>query len=340
MELRLDGTGGPLGWPEPGCPCASCARASAAPRRPYGVALDGHPLASGPPPGARAVPGGFAVGTRLLYAAGPGAVPEADGGPYDVVLLDLAAAPYRLGSLRRAGVVGTVTRVVPAWLDHRWRSPDELGRRLAQWGVPGVEDGARVPLAPYGEPGEGPSSVAGRTLVIGGSRSGKSEEAELRLAGAPDVTYVATGPRGDGDPAWQARIAAHRARRPAHWRTEESTDPAPLLARPRTGALLIDGIGTWLAATLDECGVWDAPATGDGPEHTRVRSRLDALVSAWRAARMPVVAVTDDVGGGLIPDSPGGRYFRDLLGTLNQRLAAESERVVQVVAGRAVELPG
>lgn len=357
MELRFDGTGGPRGWPEPGCPCASCARAGAAPRRPYEVLLDGRPLAEGA--------GGLAVDGRLLYVDGPATFAGPEGGqtaaaepgdgrtpfaasgdgPYDVVLLDLAADPYRLGALRRAGVIGAATRVVPLWLDHRWRSPAELRRRLAQWGVPGVEDGTSVPLAPYGEPdAEGPGmgpryGGAGRTLVIGGSRSGKSEEAELRLAGAPDVTYVATGPRGDGDPAWRARIAAHRERRPAHWRTEETADLPPLLARPRSGALLIDGIGTWLAATLDDCGVWDAPAVGDGPEHTRVRTRLDALVSAWRAARMPVVAVTDDVGGGLIPDSPGGRYFRDLLGTLNQRLAAESEQVVQVVAGRATELP-
>jgi len=333
MELRITGTGGPRGWPEPACPCASCARAAAAPRRPYAVTLDGGPLADG----ARPVPGGLAVGARLLAADGHGAVPAPGDGPYDVVLLDLAADPYQLGALRHDGVIGAATRVLPLWLDHRWRSPAEAGRRLAQWGVPEVADGARVPVAPYAGP---PSAVSGRTLVIGGSRSGKSEEAELRLAGAPDVTYVATGPGGDGDPAWRARVAAHRERRPAHWRTTETTDLAPLLTRPRTGALLIDGVGTWLAATLDDCGVWDAPAIGDGPEHTRVRARLDALVAAWRAARVPLVAVTDDVGGGLVPESAGGRYFRDLLGTLNQRLAAESEQVVQVVAGRAVEMPG
>ena len=70
-------------------------------------------------------------------------------------------------------------------------------------------------------------------LVLGGARSGKSERAELRLAGEPDVTYVATGNRGTDDPDWAARVAAHRARRPAWWRTAETTDLAGLLGTAR-----------------------------------------------------------------------------------------------------------
>ena len=92
-------------------------------------------------------------------------------------------------------------------------------------------------------------------LVLGGARSGKSERAELRVAGEPEVTYVATGPDGAGDPEWAARVAAHRARRPAWWRTAETTDLAGVLRTAR-GAVLIDGIGTWLAAVMDECGAW------------------------------------------------------------------------------------
>ena len=100
-------------------------------------------------------------------------------------------------------------------------------------------------------------------LVLGGARSGKSERAELRLAGEPEVTYVATGNRGADDPDWAARVAAHRARRPAWWRTAETTDLAGLLATAR-GALLIDGIGTWLAAVLDECGLGRRRRRGAG----------------------------------------------------------------------------
>ncbi len=114
--------------------------------------------------------------------------------------------------------------------------------------------------------------------------------------------------------------------------------------------LLIDGIGTWLAAVLDEAGMWAAqespgPALGDqggtNPDPAAVvQFRIDELVAAWRQTCALVVAVTDQVGSGLVPAYPAGRVFRDQLGWLNQRLAAESELNLQVVAGRVATLPG
>ena len=181
-----------------------------------------------------------------------------------------------------------------------------------------------------------------RVLVLGGARSGKSEQAELRLAGEPDVTYVATGPvgrggsgdgRGPGDREWAARVAAHRARRPAWWRTAETTDLAGVLAGAR-GALLIDGIGTWLAAAMDECGAWDGSADSAG----QLAARIAGLVGAWRQTGAYVVAVSDEAGLGVVPGTPAGRLFRDELGRLNQMLAAESEEAELVVAGRVVPL--
>jgi adenosylcobinamide kinase/adenosylcobinamide-phosphate guanylyltransferase len=159
-------------------------------------------------------------------------------------------------------------------------------------------------------------------LVMGGARSGKSERAELRLAGEPEVTYVATGPSGAGDPDWAARVAAHRARRPAWWRTVETTDLAGVLG-PARGAVLIDGIGTWLAAVL-----------GEGALARRTRE----LLAAWRQAEAYVVAVSDETGLGVVPGTPAGRRFRDELGRLNQALAAESEEAELVVAGRVLPL--
>jgi len=182
-----------------------------------------------------------------------------------------------------------------------------------------------------------------RVLVLGGARSGKSERAELRLAGEPDVTYVATGPTGagpagvgpagTGDPDWAARVAAHRARRPTWWRTAETTDLADVLATAR-GALLIDGIGTWLAAVLDDYGAWD----GRGSARDELASRIAELIGAWRQTSAHVVAVSDETGLGVVPATPAGRLFRDELGRLNQALAAESEEAELVVAGRVLPL--
>jgi len=173
-------------------------------------------------------------------------------------------------------------------------------------------------------------------LVLGGARSGKSARAELRLAGEPDVTYVAAGAGRADDAEWAARVAAHRARRPAWWRTTETTDLAGVLAAAR-GALLIDGIGTWLAAVLGECGAW---AGGGDRWAARLAARTEELVRAWRQTRARVVAVSDEAGLGVVPGTRAGRLFRDELGRLNQALAAESEETELVIAGRALPLPG
>ena len=137
-------------------------------------------------------------------------------------------------------------------IDHRVPTETELARRAALWGVRAVPDGAvidtREPASPLPPPPR-------RTLLLGGTRSGKSAEAELRLAAEPEVLYVATGPSGGDDPEWLRRIDAHRSRRPAHWGTVETTDLAGLL-RTATAPMLIDGLGTWVAAVFDECDAW------------------------------------------------------------------------------------
>ena len=154
-----------------------------------------------------------------------------------------------------------------------------------------------------------------------------------RAAGSVGAGGTA-GPEGTGgDPEWAARVAAHRARRPAWWRTAETTDLAGVLAGAR-GALLIDGIGTWLAAVMDECGAWD----GSADSAARLAARIAGLVGAWRQTRAYVVAVSDEAGLGVVPVTPAGRRFRDELGQLNQVLAAESEETELVVAGRIVPL--
>lgn len=300
-----------------------------------------------------AVPGGFDVtgpdGSRLLLAAGPGYQPQPPAGaaPYDLALLDLLDSPAQLGWLRQTGLVHAQATVVALYTDHRVSSAAEVARRCELWQARhGADDQVFTSSAGLQQPaGERPQ----RTLIVGGARSGKSTEAELRLAAEPYVTYVAAGPwqswtgtDGQPDTEWAARVARHRARRPSWWRTTETLDVAGQLRHP-DGALLVDGIGTWLAGVMDSAGLWqDADSAGIAQPRPAdiVRAEIDNLVDAWRQTAAVVVAVTDEAGSGLVPPYPAGRVFRDELGWLNQRLAAESELVMHVVAGRLTILPG
>jgi adenosylcobinamide kinase/adenosylcobinamide-phosphate guanylyltransferase len=165
-----------------------------------------------------------------------------------------------------------------------------------------------------------------RVLVLGGSRSGKSAHAESLLADVEQVTYVATASTAPGDTDWAARVAAHRARRPATWTTVESTAPSTLLSG---GPFLVDSITTWVAALMDETGVWrDEPGAAE-----RLAARCDALVNAWAMTPASVVAVSDEVGLGVVPETRSGRLFRDTLGAVNQRLAGTADQVWFVIAG-------
>lgn len=370
MDALLIGTGGAGGWPQPDCSCASCmrARAAGAGRRSTEVLLDGELALL---PGARparataggtarhtviAIPGGWDItgadGSRLLAAGGPGMIPEPPDGTaaYDLALLDLVASPAQIGRLRAAGLLHRRSTVATIYADHRTGSAAELTRRCELWGVLAGQDGQLLT-------GPAPDTIAAapvrphRTLILGGARSGKSREAELRLSAEPSVTYLAAGPwpddswtgeNGEPDAEWAARVAAHRAARPSWWRTEESLDLAGALRR-ESGAILIDGIGTWLAAIMEQSGVWAVPGRGpagngraqDNPERL-LAGRIEELMAAWRQTGALVVAVTDQVGSGLVPVYQAGRRFRDQLGWLNQRLAAESEVTVLVVAGQVM----
>lgn len=170
--------------------------------------------------------------------------------------------------------------------------------------------------------------------MTGGVRSGKSRHAEALVAGLPSVTYVAPGPTTaeDPDPDWAARIEAHRHHRPGHWTTLETRD---LVAALRTdGPVIVDCLGTWLTAVLDGRGLWDAPA---GDAATVVRALAEDAAAVLRT-RDQVVLVTNEVGLGVVPAHRSGRLFRDLLGMVNQQLAAACDEVHLVVAGRVIRL--
>jgi adenosylcobinamide kinase/adenosylcobinamide-phosphate guanylyltransferase len=214
--------------------------------------------------------------------------------------------------------------------------------------------------------------------VLGGARSGKSVTAERLLAGHAHVDYVATGPvPGPGDPEWAARVLIHQQRRPAGWRTIETLDverelarapaaaaglaaadagpvaaaaglaaadagpvaAAPGLAAADTGPVaaapvLVDCLSTWLAGVMDLCGMWAGQSGAD----QALAHRTQALAEAWRATRRHVVAVSNEVGSGVVPATVSGRRFRDELGSLNARIAAECDEVWLCTAGIARRL--
>jgi adenosylcobinamide kinase/adenosylcobinamide-phosphate guanylyltransferase len=281
----------------------------------------------------------------LLWAAGSGPLPEitlqalegADlvaavldarpGGTEDGAGLVLA---HQIARLRRAGALADDARLVAAGLCHTGPTPPRFARHAGAWGVDVLPDG--TPLWAAGRSLS--AAPARRTVVLGAAASGKSLVAESLLAALPDVVYVATGPQPDGtDPAWTARVAAHRRRRPAWWSTIEGGEPADLLARPGP-ALLVDSLGTWLSAAMTGAGCWDEqPGWRD-----RLRQQVDDLVAAWRQAARPVVAVAEEVGWGVVPATASGGHFRDALGGLNRRICEESEQVLLVVAGRPIDL--
>jgi adenosylcobinamide kinase/adenosylcobinamide-phosphate guanylyltransferase len=279
---------------------------------------------------------GYAVqsprGLRMLYlppGCGPAGLPEQDGRPYDLVLLDAARRPDALARLRAAGAVTRTTDVIAVHLDHDTPPEPELTRRLAALGARAVPDGTTLVVGDYQQVPDVPR----RTLVLGGARSGKSAEAERRLAAFPGVVYVATGGTRADDPDWTHRVAQHRDRRPPGWRTEETCDLLPLLADSDGPPLLIDCLALWLTHTMDAAGAW-----ADGASLDEVHTRTAQLVAAWRATRRTVVAVSNEVGSGVVPATPAGRRFRDELGRLNAALSAESEQVLLIVAGNPVTL--
>lgn len=175
-----------------------------------------------------------------------------------------------------------------------------------------------------------------RVLVTGGVRSGKSFHAESLVLAAPDVTYVAPGPttEEDPDPDWAVRVARHQERRPEHWSTLETRDIATAI-REAEGAVVVDCLGTWLSAQIDELDGWD---TVREDWEAVLMTRLDEIVEALATTEKTVVLVTNEVGMGIVPEQRSGRIFRDLLGIVNQRVAAECDQVLLVVAGRAISL--
>jgi adenosylcobinamide kinase/adenosylcobinamide-phosphate guanylyltransferase len=291
-----------------------------------------------------------AEGARLLYATDTGPLPAptvaaVSDAAFDVVLLeetfgdhldhgtahlDLATFPDQVRRLREVGAVTDHTDLVAVHLSHHNPPIRLLSSRLQPWGARVVADGAVLTAGLTSKS----SAVAAphRTLVLGGARSGKSRHAEALLAAEPDVTYVATAAPRPDDAEWAERVTAHRVRRPAHWHTLETGDVADVLLSAAPGQpILVDCLTLWLTRVLDESDAWDG-------DTSLADKQVERLLDAWRRTEARVVVVSNEVGQGVVPQTASGRLFRDLHGRLNAAVAAASDDVTFMLAGRPVQL--
>ncbi len=170
-----------------------------------------------------------------------------------------------------------------------------------------------------------------RTLILGGVRSGKSRLAErLARASGRAVTYVATANAGD-DAELQARIATHRARRPADWQlVEEPLALATTLEQvcAPDHCVLVECLTLWLANLI-----WH-------PDTQRLEHELNALDACLPRLPGQLILVGNEVNLGVIPADATTRAYCDRSGELHQRLAAVCDRVVLTVAGLPLVVKG
>jgi adenosylcobinamide kinase / adenosylcobinamide-phosphate guanylyltransferase len=180
-------------------------------------------------------------------------------------------------------------------------------------------------------------------FITGPVRSGKSAfGVRLALESAAAVTYIATAAGAPEDAEWRARLTRHVRDRPASWRTVE-TAGMPLREQlalfhhaQRGGCLLVDALGTWLAARI--------AARIDLLEidYTVLESQLDSeaaqFVDAILASPSDVIAVSEQIGWDVVPVAASARIFRDAMGRMVQRLAKHADRIFLVVAGYALDV--
>ena len=177
----------------------------------------------------------------------------------------------------------------------------------------------------------------GITFITGGARSGKSAYAvDLAKRSGRAVVYLATAEPIDDE--MRTRIARHRAARPADWQTIE--EPLALAGRIEDevepgSTVLVDCMTVWLGNVLEHHDQ-KGPTLEAASDITL--SEVERLCAVTEARQLSLIVISNEVGWGIVPADPLTRAYRDLLGEVNQRLAAVADNVVLLVSGIAVDL--
>jgi adenosylcobinamide kinase/adenosylcobinamide-phosphate guanylyltransferase len=169
------------------------------------------------------------------------------------------------------------------------------------------------------------------TLILGGARSGKSRYAQQLAGESRRVVFVATATISDEE--MRVKIERHRADRPRDWTTVEEPLDLPRVLREReaeSDLIMVDCLTLYAANLLD----------AEGENDGAIDRRIEALCETLQRTQCAIVLVSNEVGSGIVPEYPLGRRYRDLLGELNQRVAAIADDAVLMVAGLPLALKG
>ena len=181
-------------------------------------------------------------------------------------------------------------------------------------------------------------------LVTGGARSGKSRYAEQLAANSgANIAYIATARALDAE--MEDRIAQHRRQRPDSWQTFETpAGPSTVIAAEggRFDGMLLDCLTVMITNRILTHAVdWDTVSTAHlHAVEADVMAEIEAIIQAVGKSTTQVIAVTNEVGYGIVPLSPLARFFRDCAGRANQRMAAAADEVFLVVSGIPMRIKG
>ena len=180
-------------------------------------------------------------------------------------------------------------------------------------------------------------------LILGGARSGKSSLAERMAEQAgPRVTFIATAQALDEE--MRRRIEAHKSARPPGWRTfEEPLELASMVesASVDSDTILIDCITVWVSNHL--CRINEEESSPKWYEEVealeaRLKKQCERITTIANSSEAIVLLVSNEVGLGLVPDTPLGRIYRDLIGSINRQIAMKANKVLLLVAGIPINI--